>query len=189
MRINEILALRYSDLDIENGLIHVQCSVNTEGGKYVLGSPKTEAGIRKIPVPETFFNIVNSWCKHVQKNSTLESVVKAKGNSDIIFIGEDGDIRHSDTLRTACNNMLKRLGLKRENSSFHAFRHTYGTLVHWSGVEMDTISYLLGHEIGSSKNVTRDVYVKENEEAILKAKKCAVEKYMEYMGAVFEGIT
>lgn len=188
MRINELLALRYNDLDMERRLIRVQYSVHVEGGKYVLGSPKTAAGIREIPVPDIFFDIVEEWHRHVKQNQVLNDTARAKGNDNIIFIGEVGDIRHSDTLRTACNNMLKRLGLKKKNSSFHAFRHTYGTLVHWSGVEMDIISYLLGHEIGSTKNVTRDVYVKENEETILKEKRSAVDKYMEYMGDIFSGI-
>jgi len=51
LRRGEVLGLRWSDVDLDKGLIHVRQARVLEGGVVVVNPPKTKAGIRSLPIP------------------------------------------------------------------------------------------------------------------------------------------
>lgn len=109
-------------------------------------------------------------------------------NQDIIFCNDRGEIRNPDTLRSDFNEFLRKNHMKKTYSSFHALRRTYATLMNRSDVDVETISYLLGHkpDLKDGCSVAREHYIKPDRERIKKKKEAAIQKYMVYMGDIFE---
>lgn len=50
LRISELCGLTVSDIDFEQGFIRVNHQINYDKGEYSISEPKTESGIRKIPM-------------------------------------------------------------------------------------------------------------------------------------------
>jgi len=195
LRINEFLALKYSDLDRETGTIYVHEAIhltyNKNTGKRTgrdLGNTKTEASVRKIPVPPIFFDIIDNWHNFVYENPRRVEGIEREGTQDIIFTGIDGKIRADDTTRSRCAGYLKEWGLKKPNTTFHGFRRTYATLAYEAGAEMETISMLLGHkpDVKDGCEVAREHYIYIRDEFTNQKMKEAVEKFYDYVGSVFE---
>ena len=185
MRIGEFLTLGYSDLDRDKGMILIRHSIENRSGVRVRGITKTEAGHRTIPVPPIFFDIIDNWQEYVVKNSRR---VQLRENQDVIFCNDRGEIRNPDTLRSDFNEFLRKNHMKKTYSSFHTLRRTYATLMNRSDVDVETISYLLGHkpDLKDGCSVAREHYIKPDREMVEKKKEAAVQKYMVYMGDIFE---
>ena len=189
MRIGEFVTLRYSDLNRKQGTIHVCHSVDKhDDGTRSLGTTKTEAGDRVIPVPKQFFEAIDAWSVYVRSDKKRVARIKAQGTEDIIFTASNGTIRNADTARNHLNEITKKAGLKKPNSSFHGLRRTYASLMHDSGVDVETISVLLGHkpDLDDGCQVARKHYIRPNQEINLFKKCAAVKKYMEFMSGVFD---
>lgn len=128
MRRGELLGLRWDDIDLEAGVIHVRRSVYHVGGSPRLKVPKTEAGEREIMILDKLYPVLQ------------------KGGKGFVFGGV------SPLTRAEFDGMWKRTGL---DATPHQFRHAFATLLYEAGVsEADTME-IMGH---SSINVTRDVY-------------------------------
>ena len=98
-------------------------------------------------------------------------------------------MRNDNTLRKEFNNILDKIGLKREGTSFHGLRRTYATFMNRAGVEDQVIAKLLGHD-DADKNagggVARTHYILPDEAKMEMKKKEAVKKFMGYVGNVFQ---
>ncbi len=196
LRINEFLALKYSDLDRETGTIYVHEAIhityNKTTGKRTgrdFGETKTEASVRKIPVPPLFFDIIDNWHNFVYKNPRRVSGIEREGTQDIIFAGVDGKIRADDTTRARCADYLKKWGLKKTNTTFHGFRRTYATFMHESSVDKGTVALVLGHKPAVDKDgqVASEHYIRPDDDVVTQKKmKEAVEKFYDYVGSMFE---
>lgn len=146
MRIGEISALRWSDIDFDSGLIHVNNTYQRIGisqGKQktqlVFASSKTEASIRVIPIGRTLKKLL---IDH-KKGSTGEFVFSTNGQP--------------------CEPRLltyhfHKIRLKADLSQihFHQLRHTFATRCLESKGDISSVSALLGH---ASTQMTLDTYV------------------------------
>ena len=189
MRINEFLALRYEDIDKDAGVIHVQHSVEETGNSRILGDTKTDSSVRYIPVPGIFFDVIDNWKMYFSKNESRVRMAKEQGNDGIIFLNSEGGIRNDCTVRDDLRRFLSKIDMYRRNTVFHGFRRTYATFMDRAGVETKIISRLLGHSDCNDDKacaVALQHYIKEDTERIEAAKKAAVEKYMVYVGDLFE---
>lgn len=186
LRINELLGLQYSDLDEAKGTINIHQEVVAR--QRILGPVKSEASNRIIPVPPIFFDIVKNW-RQYWSNSGYMDKAEPKGNTNIIFTNCRGELRNDNTIRKEFRAFLEMIELRREGTSFHGLRRTYATFMNRADVEDQVIAKLLGHDDAdknASGGLARRCYIKPDKAKMEMKKKEAVEKFMDYVGNVFQ---
>lgn len=146
LRIGEVCALRWSDIDFEKNLIHVRNTVarvidgnNESKTKSVIDLPKTASSLRDVPMTSTLRNV----CLVALGNRTSEYVVS---NNKAFVSTRTFDYRY--------RQLLKKHGIP--EVAFHTLRHTYATRCAENGMDAKTLSRLLGH---SSSNTSLNIYV------------------------------
>ena len=163
IRLGELCALKWSDIDMETGTLSISRTVSRikhfEEGEnktsLFVGAPKSRKSLRKIPLPKFLLNIV-------------EEYGGCYGNQDhYIFSGRD------IPFDPRCFQKLYKKILKEahiQDRKFHAIRHTFATRALELGVDIKTISEILGH---SSVSITLNVYA----HSLMEQKKAAIEKF------------
>ncbi len=144
LRIGELLALTWSDIDFIKGTLSVTKSCHY--GKGVNGKfsrctelPKTMTSRRTIPIPKQLLAILKS----IKKRSQSEYVVASGVNPVSVR-----SYQRSFTL------LLRKL--KIPHKGFHALRHTFATRALECGMDVKTLSEILGHKNAS---ITLNRYV------------------------------
>ena len=143
LRIGEVCGLKWEDIDFKKGCISVnktveRISLGNGKTKVVVGDPKTESSIRKVYVP-TFI---------------IELLKDHKKSSELFVLS--GKLRPTEprTLQYRFEKVLKKAGIRK--MTFHSLRHTYATLCIEKGMDIKTLSELLGH---SDVKTTLNTYV------------------------------
>ncbi|MCI8371759.1 MAG: site-specific integrase [Lachnospiraceae bacterium] len=147
MRIGEICALRWDDIDFHTNVIHVRHTIsrikNTDESTtktiLVIDEPKTKTSNRKIPINSKLLPILH----------------KAKANAVSEFVISDKkEFMSPRTFEYRFHQALKKLAIPDIN--FHALRHTFATRCIELGVDIKTLSEILGH---SNVSITLNTYV------------------------------
>ena len=145
MRIGEICALRWKDVDFDSGMIHVnhtlqRLNLHGQGAKTVvkIGSPKSASSLRKIPMNAQL--------------STLLLVQQHGAKGEFVVPGRQ-TYTEPRAMQYRFEQMLKRAQLPRVG--FHTLRHSFATRCMELNVDVVTVSKLLGH---SSAKLTLDIY-------------------------------
>lgn len=143
LRLGEVCALQWADVDWERKTITVRRTVqrmkqaNGAGTALSIGSPKTARSRRVIPVPDFLLG-------HLQ-------AMRADSAGPWIFA--QGRAAEPRTVQRRLLALTKQLGM--EDVHFHTLRHTFATRLVEMGVDVKTVSVLLGH---SSTRTTLDFY-------------------------------
>lgn len=145
LRIGEICALTWDDFDFDNKILYVRSTVsrinnpNGKGTILVIDSAKTEASIRTIPFTSDFCELLLK----VRSKSTSEFVVSDRKE----FISPR-------TFEYRYHRIMRQFNLP--NINYHALRHTFATRCIEYGVDVKSLSEILGH---SNVSVTLNTYV------------------------------
>lgn len=150
LRIGEICALQWKDINIENKTLKINKTIsrvrnfdiNTrKKTKIIIDEPKTENAKRIIPIPSDLIPYI----KEVIKNNTNENNYILTNSS-----------RYLET--RSYYNMYKKIieELKIKNYNFHSLRHTFATRCIELGFDVKTLSEILGH---SDIKITLSLYV------------------------------
>lgn len=134
LRRGEVLALRYEDIDRKAKTISVSKAVEYVGNNAHLKAPKTDAGVRTVPLLDPLAEVL------------------PKDGSGLIFPREDGKPLTKTQYRKRWTTYCKAIGFE---ITAHQLRHGYATILYEAGVPDKDAQELLGH---SSIAVTRDVY-------------------------------
>lgn len=145
MRIGELCALKWSDFDFEKSTVTVKSTMqrikstdNASATKIIVTSPKSRTSLREIPIPDFL-------C------SALESM--KTGGDNFMLTGTNRYVEPR-TMQYRFKSVLKKLNLPQVN--FHSLRHMFATKCVSLGVDVKTLSEILGH---SSVKITLDRYV------------------------------
>ncbi len=163
IRIGELCALNDSDFDWETGIMTISRTVsrirNFEDDKKKtrlhVGTPKSSTSLRKIPLPAFLMEML----RKNQINSGKENCNIISGKP------EPFDPR---TYQRIYKSMLKQAGIKYRK--FHALRHSFATRALELGVDIKTISEILGH---ANVSITLNIYT----HSLMEQKKAAIEKF------------
>ena len=156
LRIGEICALRWNKIDLKNGFLSVEESMQRIQNhseetqcrtKVIITNPKSLSSIRTIPLPEFIL-------------SSLKPLYK-QGN-EFFLTGSTEKFIEPRTLQYRFKKILSDLNLRKLN--FHALRHTFATRCIESGFDVKSLSEILGH---ASVNVTLNRYVHPSDETKL----------------------
>lgn len=162
MRINEITALQWSDIDWTNKVIHVTGTlvyVRNGGGRYK-DSPKTESSRRDIPMLANVEELLKE-IRKVQMENRLLLGAKWKeetGLENLVFTYETGGALWDTGVRVDMGKIVDRIhaaGIKFEAITPHTFRHTFATRGLEQGIPLKVMQSILGH---SSLAMTADLY-------------------------------
>ncbi len=136
MRIDEALALRWGDVEIDAGNLHVRRSLSWAAGtpaRAVFTLPKTKSGLRTIPFPAELSHALKLW-----------KLQCPKGEADLIFPNPEGQpIHRTNLLRSALYPACRRAGLRQVG--FHSLRHSYASILIMNGASITETQHLLGH--------------------------------------------
>ena len=141
LRRGELLALLWTDLDVENMTISVTKQVNRINGQLKVSQPKTSNSIRIIPIPKQAVDLL-----------ILEHE-KHPDNPYMFPSPKTGTMYDPDSFRHTHEKILVAAGI--EHIRFHDLRHTFATLSLQNGVDVKTLSNTLGHY---SAGFTLDTY-------------------------------
>lgn len=131
LRRGELLALLWTDLDIENKTISVTKQVNRIKGKLVVSQPKTQNSVRTLAIPQQAVDLL------------VEEHKKHPRNPYMFPSPKTGTMFDPDSFRHTHDKILKAIGA--EHIRFHDLRHTFATLSLKNGVDVKNLSGALGH--------------------------------------------
>ena len=140
LRRGELLGLKWEDIDLERGDLRVRRQIARINGEVVEAPLKTKNAYRTLPLAEDTVSIL------------LEQKKKVDG-SPWVFPSPTGVPISPDSVLHMLHRVLKRAGLPRVR--FHDLRHTFATLALQNGVDVKTVSGMLGH---FSAGFTLDTY-------------------------------
>ena len=152
MRRGELLALRWSNVDLDMAVISVTHSLlRRYGGEFVVKEPKSGKSRRTIALPPSLALLLR---KHRFSQAQERDFLGLKlSDDDLLFAKPDGAPLDPTTVSHAFQKVARRVGLP--GVRFHDPRHTHASLMLRNGVHPKIVSERLGH---SSVAITLDVY-------------------------------
>ena len=132
LRKGELVALLWDDLDVRNRTISVSKQyIKNPSGKLTLSRPKTETSVRRVSIPQEAVDLlIREHEKHPENPYMFPSPTT-------------GEMYYPDSVVKLHEKILKDAGL--EHIRFHDLRHTFATLALQNGVDIKTVSSMLGH--------------------------------------------
>lgn len=158
LRIGEICALRWSDIDIAACVIRVSKTIqriylvdgDVKATELIIDTPKTKNSIREIPIAKDLLKILKP--------------IKQVVCNDVYVLTNNAQPTEPRTYRVYFNHLLEEVGLS--PMRFHSLRHSFATRCIESKCDYKIVSVLLGH---SNISTTLNLYVHPNME---QKKKC-----------------
>lgn len=123
-----------------------------EGREYIK-EPKTDAGIRKIYVPEQMMGVLREYYRRYRMNRL--KLGKDFHDSGYVVSKENGEAFTPQGISTKYLRFMKRNADKIRYLKFHGLRHTYASILCENGTPVKTVQHNLGH---SDVALTLQVY-------------------------------
>jgi integrase len=152
LRRGELLALRWRNLDLDNGkLMVVETAYKLGNGEYRIKEPKTPQSRRNVTLPPSLIELFKAYLAdqellRVQLGVSLD-------DDDFVFIRQDGSPINPNAVTLSFRRIITKAGLR--NIRIHDLRHTHATLMLKAGIHPKVVSERLGH---ANIGITLDIY-------------------------------
>ena len=157
IRRGECFGLQWGDVDENNAVIHIKRNVTyTARGGIQVGLPKTEMGLRTIPLTEKVLDLIK------QYQAAENSLGKLSADAFLFHSAKSVYEPQDPTYITKhMRRFMSRIGLP--NMSPHDLRHTCASLLLQSGADIKSVQDILGHADAST---TLNFYARSNIETM-----------------------
>ena len=170
LRIGEVCALKWNDIDVNNSMLYVRRTVQrvaspTENSKtkILIDSPKSKSSIRAIPVPGFLIPIILSLMQEDPPDA-------------FILSGSIKNPLEPRTFQYYFTQVLRMVGI--EKTKYHTLRHTFATNCVALGFDIKSLSEILGH---SNVSITLNKYVHPS----MKQKKLQMDYWNTIKGQIY----
>lgn len=180
MRRSEICGLRWADIDFDRNLIHVRGALTKakkgSAREFKWSVPKNDASIREVPISRALRAYLLSLRAEV---ISLKADLGIQWDSmdyvtgDVVSGGYFSPSRLTDMWK-AFSELIALKGVLGSRPVFHDLRHTFAVIAIASGMDIETLAKILGHE---KPSMTLDIYG----DALASAKQQAIVDYESYM--------
>lgn len=173
LRRGEMIGLQWSDIDFEKQTVSVSRAVShSKQFGQIVGKPKTPSAVRTVPIPSDCVDMLCVWFEQQKEYSHL-STWQGKPTTHLqenpIFIQSNGLRMDLDSPKRAFKSVIDKYNklvdslppeeakkhVKLPVIRLHDLRHCYATLLIANGMDIVSVSRLMGH---ASPSVTMDVY-------------------------------
>ena len=147
LRVGEVCALRWENVDFETRRIHVEKTIERIYSKeenktiVIIDTPKSITSIRTIPINSKLYNILKQMKRKCTKN-------------DFVLTGLSDHYVEPRNYQYKFKEILKKSKIKRYK--FHTLRHTFATNCIEAGMDIKSLSEILGH---ADVSITLNIYV------------------------------
>ena len=150
LRISELCGLTTSDIDFEKGFIQVNHQINYDKGKYSINEPKTDSGIREIPMLEP---VRKALMDEIKGRIDVQQIL-IDGYSDFVFLNQKSLPMYAHCYSNAFSSLIKKYNKYHKGNELplitpHTLRHTFCTNMANKKITPNTLQYIMGH-----KNIT-----------------------------------
>jgi integrase len=141
MRLGEVLALRWSRIDLVRKVIEVREAIEQTKTQIQIKAPKTKAGRRDITLPDFLVEVLQAF-RTEQLQIRMKLGAGKLPNDALLFGGINGELPSQKYYSKAWSDFAEQIGMP---ITFHALRHTHASQLISEGVDVVTISRRLGH--------------------------------------------
>ncbi len=149
LRFGELAALRRTDVDTKNGVIHVRQGVVRAGGQTIVKDPKTAAGRRDVAVPPHLLQLVREHrLEHADPSPNGLMFPGAEGGhlAPSAFYGKAAELARDGNVKRSGRGWYRaRQAAGRDDLRFHDLRHTGAVLAAQTGATLAELMHRLGH--------------------------------------------
>lgn len=168
LRMAEAQGLKWKDIDFKNKCIYVNRNLSSVRNrdrknndenlyKYEETTLKKDASKRTIPLSDRAYEVLNYLYSNNKKNSA----------EDYVCLNRDGNIANQRNITRTLNAMLVRGKCDVQKCGLHTLRHSFGSFLVSEGVDIATVSKLMGHrDITTTYNVYIHVLQQQQIDAI-----------------------
>lgn len=144
LRLGEICALSWEDTDLEHRILHIRHTVarvmdREHNSIFVIDTPKTKSSYRDIPISSLLYDVL---------------LQRSKVSDSEYVISDKTDFVNPRTFEHRFHRIMNKISL--QNMNFHALRHTFATRCIEAGVDVKSLSEILGH---ANAAITLNTYV------------------------------
>ena len=141
-RLGELAGLSWSDIDLNNGIIHINRSSQyiSELGVFTK-VPKTESSIRDIAIPDFVVSLLSEYRTWYDNQNFVCNDLNS--NLECLFVQSNGKPMHPSTISKWFKKFIQDIGLPVIN--FHGLRHTNASLLISQQIDVAIVAARLGH--------------------------------------------
>lgn len=153
LRIGEVCALRWENIDFESKKIHIEKTIERIYSKeenktiVIIDTPKSITSVRTIPINSKLYNI-------------LKQIRGKSKKTDFVLTGSSEHYVEPRNYQYHFKEILKRSKVKKYK--FHTLRHTFATNCIEAGMDIKSLSEILGH---ADVSITLNIYVHSSDKA------------------------
>ena len=150
LRIGEVIALKWCDVDFDKKTLNIERAITQEvtfdaigniiGRKTVIGTTKTLCSKRIIPITNYLIEVLTEW-KDKQKEKSNKLICM----DSFIFGNDDGSVSTYSGCKHIFDRFRKRNDLKKFGVAFNGLRHTFSNILFENKENPKAVQQLLGH--------------------------------------------